>query len=185
MKTLKKLAFIALTIVLVSCGSDDSSPSLDLTNENIVGTYNMTSFEFTNESEISVAGVSTPITSIEATGSTFQVNTVFNDDGTFILSGEFLLTTESDLLDDDTTEIIDLDGATGTYALDADNNDITLSFNLLDDLGINLDGIYDIDTFSASELEISKKDEESVESTNLGVTTTTTNSTTIEISFEK
>lgn len=182
MKTLKKLAFIALTFVLVSCGSDDSSPSFDLTDENIAGEYSLNSFEYTNETTISVAGKTITATSEETTGSTYKVNAVFSSNGTFTLSGQLSIE-GTDASGNTIDDIVDMDDVTGTYSLNDEEDEITLTFSDIEDLDIDLDGTYDVDSFSSEKLVISKEkeEEESVESENLTITTISS----IKISFEK
>ena len=180
-----KLGCVALTAFFLSCGSDDSGPSFDLTNENLAGNYVLESFESSDVTDVNIAGRDLLETSIVAEGSTFEVEAMFNDDGTFTLSGEFLLSTTESFFGSTDSEIVDLDGGSGTYILDDDKDEITLDFDDIDDLGIDIDGTYEIEKFSDTALEILKEVESENENTASGITTITTTTSTITISFSK
>ncbi|MGB0789458.1 MAG: hypothetical protein ACPG7E_05440 [Marinirhabdus sp.] len=122
MKTLSKYLLVTfLSLALFSCKSDDEgNVEFDLSNTNIAGTYDMTMLTYSATGSVEVNGV--PVeTSIEGVGDTFQIDFVFNDNGTYAATGEYRGTTvvTSGGNSETDTEIIIMND-TGTYAIAGD-----------------------------------------------------------------
>ncbi|MEL6810052.1 MAG: hypothetical protein AAFP76_01815 [Bacteroidota bacterium] len=130
MKTLKTLLILFMTAsVLVSCKKDDDGGdnAFLLSNENLSGTYNFTLLEVNSDQTIEVNGI--PVSSnINVVGDTFQVDFVFNANGTYTAEGQYRITTTVTVAGQSeiSTEIIVFDES-GDYTLDANNQTIEFS----------------------------------------------------------
>lgn len=119
-----------LAVATVSCSSDDDGPEpFLLTKSNLAGNYKTELMTAHIEQTFTINNapiVST--TTIE--GDTFQVNTVFFEDGTFTRNGNFRIVTtvNTNGQTDTTSEIITVDEA-GTYVIGQSANSITLRQN--------------------------------------------------------
>lgn len=125
---LSKLFFLfMLGVATVSCSSDDdgATPYL-LTNENIAGNYKTELQTAHMEQTFTVNNV--PVVSItDIVGDTFQVNTLFNADGTYSRVGQFRIVTTTNTAGQTATtnEIIVVDES-GTYVINQTAQNITL-----------------------------------------------------------
>ena len=147
MKILKQLFLIVLIVSLVSCDSDDDSgtPYL-LTNANFAGIYNLNFLLANVETTGVISGVPFTVPSTSE-GSVFQVETSFNQNGTYTLVGQFLLTITI-AGSNPTPEIINLD-ENGTFQLNDTAKTITI--NSTQEL---LNGTFDVTLFNENELRM-------------------------------
>jgi len=147
MKIIKYLFVLILIVSLASCKSDDDTdtPYL-LTNENFAGIYNLNYLLANVETTGIIGGVPFTVPSTSE-GSVFQVETSFNQNETYSLVGQFLLTTN--VVGSGTTqEIIVLD-ENGTFQLNDAAKTITITSTL--DL---LNGTFDVTLFTENELRM-------------------------------
>lgn len=130
MKLSKMLFLFTLAIATVSCSSDDdgAEPYL-LTNENIAGNYKTELLTAQMEQTFSVNNVPVPSTT-NLIGDTFQVNTLFNADGTYSRLGQYRIVTTTNTTGQTATtnEIIVVDES-GTYVINQTSNSLTLTQN--------------------------------------------------------
>jgi len=148
MKKLNLILLLAISIMVMSCGSDDDSSSLELTNASISGTYNLTFFEATEVIENSLPA-GTVTTTIVSEGDTFgSSNVVFNANGTVVSNLQFRIIETTTFENDAPTEDIFLNNP--------DNDTDTFTYSV-DDAGrtLTLDGdIFDVTLFNDNELRI-------------------------------
>jgi hypothetical protein len=173
MKLLKSLFVLFVVVSLVSCSSDDSiDPLLDTDGDGVVdiddlcpnipgtiidqGCYLLTNINLStgptysttlrNTSETQTTNVNglEIISEITKVGGIFQLGTIFSEDGTFVINGEYLETyviTVSGIVTAEDVEIITFDNVEGIYSV---NNNL---------MTINLDGeTYSVTLFNESEL---------------------------------
>jgi len=156
MKPTKILLIFLMTLTVLSCKKDDNGggSSFLLTNANLAGIYNMALLFATIDQTIDVNGI--PVDSnITAEGSTFQLDIIFNEDGTYTAEGQYLLTTTTTAAGqtETDTEIIVLDEG-GTYSLNANTQTIFLSGSG-GELG---SGTFDITLFNETQLQIMQEE---------------------------
>jgi|GEM_PF-4140086 len=179
MKTVKiiLIAFLALT-TLVACKNDDDGvdPTLDtdgdgvpdindlcpnvvgtfeddgcylVTNVNLDGTHDLTflASNGTISGELGGVPVSGPITIV---GDTFQTTVEFQEDGTYIINGQYRVVTTINLTGTpvETSEILSFDNEMGTYTSNA--NTETITFTGTD----GVDGTWNVVTFNQGQLII-------------------------------
>ncbi|MDX1462586.1 MAG: hypothetical protein R3359_05980 [Marinirhabdus sp.] len=153
MKTLKTLliAFLA-TATLISCkNDDDNNDDFLLNNTNLAGTYDLTFLRADGTTTVEVQGI--PVTATtESVGDTFQVTMDFNDNGTFVLDGQYRLVTTVTAAGQTETdsEILVIDNETGNYAIDA--NAQTITFSNTNQEGF--DAVWDVTLFNQSEVRL-------------------------------
>jgi len=151
MKIIKYLFALLLIVSLASCNSDDDSdtPYL-LTSENFAGIYNFTFLFANNETTIEIGGVPQTIPSTSE-GSVFEVEAIFNQNGTFSIVGQFLLTTTITGSDPD-EDIILLD-ENGTFQLNDSTKTIIIS-------GAQelLNGTFNVTLFTENEIRMTKEE---------------------------
>ena len=145
MKILKYIFVVIMIVSLASCKSDDDSiPPYLLINENLAGLHEL-NFLFANlETTIEIGGVPQTIPSTSE-GSVFEVETVFNQNGTFTIVGQFLLT--SIIPGSAPVQDIILLDENGTYQLNDAAKTITLTST--EEL---LNGTFDVFLFNENEL---------------------------------
>ena len=157
MKLLKIGLSLLAAASLIACGDDDSSPSFNFNEENIVGTYSMDGLETFETSNTLFSDSSTSSSETTGEGSIFTaVDLTFTETGTFTISGGYALNTivESDDGDSESNVTISISDA-GTYVIDEDDKTITFTSSSAEEDQF-LNGIYDIEEFSASSLDISQ-----------------------------
>lgn len=187
MKALKFLALTLFSATILSCGDDDSAPApetFDLTVANLVGEFTMNRLEGEDSEVVTLnsSGETLEETIVSSEGSQFTDDAVLTltADGNYTLTGSYLLTVmNSDngtiTEDEDAGGIEDLDDS-GTYVLDAENEEISFTSNSTSFL---MD-IYDID-LTENSLTISRSTEVLLEES----ATTTTTTDEISYSFER
>lgn len=149
MKLLKNIFALIIIVSLASCSSDDDNNTYDLTNENIAGTYDVT---FLNTKEVQTTDVNGVdiITETTTTGSTFQLEVIFSENGNVLMDGEYVVNYRVEVAGQVTvegTEIIVIDSEQTNYV--ANNASMTLV----------LDGkTYDVTLFNSNEIRLSQED---------------------------
>ncbi len=150
MKKLKFILLFALSIAMLSCGSDDDGGSSgpELTAADLAGTYNLTFLESTTEIEETLSTGSTVTTTIEEVGDTFDdSNVVFSSNGTFTSDFQYriTITTTSTIENFETTEETEIESgsSSGTFSASEANETITIDGS-----------IFDVTRFTNSELRL-------------------------------
>ena len=175
MKLLKSLFVLFVAVSLVSCSSDDEgTPVYSINNANLSGTYNVT--DLANEFIFSVIGsngnpiVTETITLV--TQSIVGAKITFLENGTLTAEGEIVVditTAPNDGSAPTTvTDVIDFDGTTGTYTLNATAETITM----ISTGGEFEDGTYNIALFNETNVNFTQAAEE----VNQGITSSYTSS---------
>ena len=149
MKLLKSLFVLFVAVSIISCSSDDDSVQYTLNNANLSGTHSLTMLNTSETETTNVNGLDV-VTVFTTVGETFQVIVVFDEDGTYVVNGEYLVnyvTTVADQIVDEGSEIIVITNETGDYTT---NNAL---------MEIEMDGeTYDVTLFTANELRITSED---------------------------
>jgi len=149
MKLLKNIFILILAVSLASCSSDDDNNQYLLTNENIAGSYNITLLNTKEVQTTDVNGVDI-ITETTETGSTFQLEVIFSENGNVLMDGEYVINTRVEVagqLVEEDTEIIVIDSEQTNYT--TNNTSMTLV----------LDGeVYDVTVFNSNEIRLSLED---------------------------
>ena len=167
MKLLKFIFFLSFIVLFTNCSDDNAyATPFILSNENIVGTYNISELNIETKvtSTTDVAGVLIPFTVATSisNGDVFQFAFVLNSDGTFSASGQFVIETEVkvELTGDVVTnqEIVNNTNS-GTYTLNSENAKITF----VSSTGDFLKGTYNILTFNETVLSLNQEIEEVVD----------------------
>lgn len=169
MKALKFLALTLFSATIVSCGDDDSGPSFQLTEENIVGSYELVDFSGESNSVTTFNENEIPVSSSISTGEDYFAPTlILSADGTFESSGSYtfdtVTTTGNERMEG--TELVNL-ADEGTYEFNAEDMELVFSSTLNDVIG----GSYSIERSSEDGLTLEFETTE-VENS---ITTTTTN----------
>lgn len=122
MKALKLLALTLFSATIFSCGDDDSAPSFQLTDENIVGSYELVDFSGISEDVAILDGTATPISSTISQGDEyFEPTIILLPDGTFTSSGTYIFDSTTTTLEGETdNRINELYIDEGSYEFDAE-----------------------------------------------------------------
>ena len=163
MKLLKFIFFSSFLLLIISCNDDnaDTTPFI-LSNENIVGTYNISELNIKTKvtSTTDVAGVPVPFTVATSisNGDIFQFAFVLNSDGTFSASGQFVIKTEVTPATGDvvTNQEILNNTNSGTYTLNSENAKITF----VSSIGDFLEGTYNILLFNETTFSLNQEIEQ-------------------------
>ncbi|MCG1035223.1 hypothetical protein [Polaribacter sargassicola] len=164
MKVLKYILVIFISLSITSCSdNEENNTPLSLTNENIAGNYNISSLFLKTEiiSETEVSGVNLPVTlaTSSSVGDTFQIDFIFNLDGTFEAKGLYRLVSTITPITGGTIEnieIIELNDS-GTYNINTIDN--TISFSSINTDGL-INGDVQVDIFNETTLSFAKYAEE-------------------------
>ena len=166
MKLLKFIFFSSFIMLFTNCSDDNAyATPFILSNENIVGTYNISELNIKTKatSTTDVAGVLIPFTVATSisNGDVFQFAFVLNSDGTFSASGQFVIETEVTPVSGDvvTNQEIVNNTNSGTYTLNSENAKITF----VSSTGDFLKGTYNILTFNETVLSLNQEIEEVVD----------------------
>ena len=166
MKLLKFIFFLSFIVLFTNCSDDNAyATPFILSNENIVGTYNISELNIETKvtSATDVAGVLIPFTVATSisNGDIFQFAFVLNSDGTFSASGQFVIETEVTPATGDvvTNQEILNNINSGTYTLNSENAKITF----VSSTGDFLKGTYNILTFNETVLSLNQEIEEVVD----------------------
>tara|TARA_B110000003_G_scaffold172618_1_gene172219 strand:- start:61250 stop:61780 length:531 start_codon:yes stop_codon:yes gene_type:complete len=160
MKTLKFILSLLMLVTLNSCTDNTSDTQLDLSNENIAGIYNISSLNIDTETSATTSGITVTVLNTSSTGDTFQVEFIFNEDGTYMLSGQLRIVStitpigESPVTDE---EIIVVNDA-GTYSINATDN--TISFMTQDNAFV--EGTFNVSVFNNTTVSLNQQVEETM-----------------------
>ncbi|WP_339850091.1 lipocalin family protein [uncultured Dokdonia sp.] len=127
MKHLKSIiTLIILTFTLASCSTDDDGGSNNVSEENLIGTWSLTSSTEENSFSGDVQGTEFNA-EITSTGSNFDLNIIFSDDNVVLANGSYDITIVSDFDGEVTTEsdTITVNNAEGEWALEGDQLTLT------------------------------------------------------------
>ena len=161
MKTFKLLIVSILFITLTSCGGDDKREiALELTTENLSGTYSISSLtEDINRTTVS-GSTTVNISTTTEVGDTFQVDFTLTQNGTYTALGQYRVTrtiqpnggqpeTES--------EILNVDSA-GTYTINTSSG--VRSINFVQTSGDFINGNYTVNLFNENSLALENQSSE-------------------------
>ena len=156
-----KLTLIAfITTTILSCSDNSNDPELDLTNESLAGSYNITILNIDIESSAEVAGVPVTISNTTIDGDTFQVDVVFNTNGTYTAGGQYRVTstvTPVATAPVTNTEIIVFDDS-GSYSINSDESTITF---MIQDQAL-LSGTFNVSDFNENSISLTQQVEETI-----------------------
>ena len=156
-----KLTLIAfITTTILSCSDNSNDPELDLTNESLAGNYNITILNIDIESSAEVAGVPVTISNTTIDGDTFQVDVVFNTNGTYTAGGQYRVTSTVTPVATPpvtNTEIIVFDDS-GSYSINSDENAITF---MIQDQAL-LSGTFNVSDFNENSISLTQQVEETI-----------------------
>lgn len=129
MKLSKLFFLVVLAIATVSCSSDDDGTPFLLNPANLSGNYKTELLTMTIEQTFTVNNV--PVVSTTSiVGDTFELNTVFKEDGTYTSLGQYRMVTTTKTAGQTTTEskIVNVD-ETGTYVINQTAKNITITID--------------------------------------------------------
>jgi hypothetical protein len=120
------ITLIILTFTLASCSTDDDGGSNNVSEENLIGTWSLTSSTEENSFSGDVQGTEFNA-EITSTGSNFDLNIIFSDDNVVLVNGSYDITIVSDFDGEVTTEsdTITVNNAEGEWALEGDQLSFT------------------------------------------------------------
>jgi len=160
MKIFKFTLIALITITLLSCSDNSYEPELNLTNESLAGNYNITILNIDIESSAEVAGVTVTISNTTIDGDTFQVDVIFNANGTYTAGGQYRVTSTVTPVATPpvtNTEIIVFNDS-GSYSVNSDENTITF---MIQDQAL-LSGTFNVTDFNENSISLSQQVEETV-----------------------
>lgn len=160
MKTFKFILFALIATTILSCAENNSEPELNLSNENIAGAYNISSLVIDTETRATTSGITVTVANTSSIGDTFQVNLIFNEDGTYTSSGQFrIVSTITPIGQNPITdsEIIVFSDA-GSYSTNAVDN--TISFMAQDNALI--EGTFNVIIFNETTVSLNQEAEETI-----------------------
>ena len=160
MKIFKFTLIAFITTTILSCSDNSNDPELDLTNESLAGNYNITILNIDIESSAEVAGVPVTISNTTIDGDTFQVDVVFNTNGTYTAGGQYRVTSTVTPVATPpvtNTEIIVFDDS-GSYSINSDENAITF---MIQDQAL-LSGTFNVSDFNENSISLTQQVEETI-----------------------
>ena len=160
MKIFKFTLIAFITTTILSCSDNSNEPELDLTNESLAGNYNITILNIDIESSAEVAGVPVTISNTTIDGDTFQVDVVFNTNGTYTAGGQYRVTSTVTPVTTPpvtNTEIIVFDDS-GSYSINSDENAITF---MIQDQAL-LSGTFNVSDFNENSISLTQQVEETI-----------------------
>jgi len=127
MKALKFFFLFTFAVALVSCSSDDDNPGYEFNQDNLMGTYDLTSLHSKRVKTVNVEGFDIETTTTKE-GSTFDCIYDFGSDNKVTLNGTYLIseTKKQNGNTSDTTYIVNLSDEKVDYAVNADEKELTL-----------------------------------------------------------
>jgi len=160
MKIFKFTLIAFITTTILSCSDNSNDPELDLTNESLAGSYNITILNIDIESSAEVAGVPVTISNTTIDGDTFQVDVVFNTNGTYTAGGQYRVTSTVTPVATPpvtNTEIIVFDDS-GSYSINSDESTITF---MIQDQAL-LSGTFNVSDFNENSISLTQQVEETI-----------------------
>ncbi len=164
MKLLKFIFFSSFLLLIISCDDDnvDTTPFI-LSNENIVGTYNINELNIETKitSTTDVSGVSIPFAVATSTinGDVFQFSFVLNSGGTFSASGQFVIETVVTPASGEVVTSQEIVNKTNSGSFTLNSEDAKITF--VSSEGDFLEGTYTILLFNETTLSLNQEIEES------------------------
>ncbi len=153
MKILQKLLFLLfVTTIVTSCSSDDdNTSSFDLTVENFSGVYSVTLLN-SNDVETFTTDGETTTNTFNSEGSDFNLIWTFTPTGEITLTGSYTIT-DTGIEDGEAFTFTDtvILNESGTYVLDVVNQTVLLSFDGEDDDEAQL---FDIQIFNENTIQL-------------------------------
>ncbi|MDT0558513.1 hypothetical protein RM697_07645 [Ichthyenterobacterium sp. W332] len=136
MKIFKFFLFTITIATLSACSSDDGPASVELTNENLAGSFAITFYQGSSETTVQATDGSIVVTESDTYfGETFTNAIVtFNADGTYSLMGSYVevyTVTVTGQAPETNEEIVMLDES-GTYSVDNTSRTINLDGGIVD-----------------------------------------------------
>ena len=160
MKIFKFTLIALITTAILSCSDNSYESKLELTNESLAGNHNITILNIDIESSAEVAGVPVTISNTTIDGDTFQVDVVFNTNGTYTAGGQYRVTstvTPVATAPVTNTEIIVFNNS-GSYSINTDENTITF---MVQDQAL-LSGTFNVADFNENSISLDQQVEETV-----------------------
>jgi hypothetical protein len=160
MKIFKFTLIALITTAILSCSDNSYESELELTNESLAGNHNITILNIDIESSAEVAGVPVTISNTTIDGDTFQVDVVFNTNGTYTAGGQYRVTstvTPVATAPVTNTEIIVFNNS-GSYSINTDENTITF---MVQDQAL-LSGTFNVADFNENSISLDQQVEETV-----------------------
>lgn len=153
MKIFKNLLIVLFAIAIASCSSNNTTNEIySLTNANIAGNYNIQNFNFETDITTTSNNIPIKVATATATGDTFQVDLIMNQNGTYTAKGAYRIVARLTPVvgnSTETIEIINIDNS-GNFTLNTVNNTITFSGDLLK----NLSGEMKVETFKSNSFSL-------------------------------
>lgn len=127
MKKLKFIVLFALVAGFVGCSSDDDNGSNKLNQENLIGTYNLKSFESKDVKQVEVEGFEVKTTTTSE-GDTFSLTYDFDENNKVTLDGNYRVTQKKKQGSNttDTTFIRNYNNEEFSYNLNQDEKTLTI-----------------------------------------------------------
>lgn len=138
MKFFKCILILFISASITSCGDDSSEPPFVLSNANIAGNYNMSSFNTDVDLSTEVTpGVKATFSTIKLVGDIFQVDFVLTSNGSYTASGQYSVTSTVTATGSSpvTNQSIINFSDSGTFNVNTANNTITFNSSNGDFLG--------------------------------------------------
>jgi hypothetical protein len=160
MKIFKFTLIALITTAILSCSDNSYESELELTNESLAGNHNITILNIDIESSAEVAGVPVTISNTTIDGDTFQVDVVFNTNGTYTAGGQYRVTSTVTPVATPpvtNTEIIVFNNS-GSYSINTDENTITF---MVQDQAL-LSGTFNVADFNENSISLDQQVEETV-----------------------
>ena len=155
MKLLKSILVLFIAISITSCSSNDDDNFLELTSENLAGTFKITSYKSVEtETAKNTAGTVIGSSTTTKNRSSSTIVVTLNSNNTYSIEGILVLDskTGSDTNDD---EINDLNDTKGTYAF---SNIDSKTFTLTESEGEKfIIGNFEVKSFNLNSLVLKKE----------------------------
>lgn len=154
MKLLKRLFVLFAVITITACSSDDDSSGAiqyDLNNTNLSSGAFAFSFYALNGTATNLVDGS--VITVSSVGEDFNTTFTFLEDGTYVINGSYVEVTTATDADGDivtSTEIIEYDSETGTYAVNG--------MQLVLDAGTEDEDTLTVTLFNANEIRLTAEE---------------------------
>lgn len=155
MKEIKNLLVLFILIAFTGCGNDSDTvtASLDFTIENLIGSYQINSYNADLVNTANTQGTDVVISTATKVGDTFQIDFTLNESGTFSAIGAYRVTTTVTPVSGSQNvnqEILNIDNE-GTFSIST-TGARTITFNST--TGSFLNGEYAVNFLNAETLTL-------------------------------
>lgn len=137
---------VALVTAFSSCNNDDDSPTVELSNANLAGTYEITFYQGDSETTVEASNGSKVVTEKESFKTDSYTNAIFNfnQNGTFTSSGSYRIEVTKTVTGaaPQTNSAVEILDESGTYSLNKANKTITINGNTYDVVLFDGDRLY-------------------------------------------